>query len=119
MKINKITRTQLFTAQNSNSKKKENSFLERFYTGVKNSADMTDTLIVPRTIFKGYLGIMTGTTLITAGSLIASRFSKLGKGLSLAGLFASLYGTYAFVRPYILKDAPGVMHGKELPAKEV
>ena len=88
-----------------------NNFLNKFHENIKNSSDMTDTIVVPRTIFKGYLGIMSGTTLITAGSLLMSRFSKLGKTLNLTGLALSLYGTYAFVRPYILKDAPGVMHG--------
>ena len=34
---------------------------------------MTDTIVVPRTIFKGYLGIMTGTTLLTIGGLFAQK----------------------------------------------
>lgn len=97
----------------TNNTPQRQNWLEKFHECTKNSADMTDTIIVPRTIFKGYLGIMTGTTFVTAGSLLGSRFSKIGKTLSLSGLALSLYGTYAFVRPYILKDAPGVMHGEK------
>ena len=82
-------------------------FLDKIHSYTKNSADMTDTIVVPRTIFKGYLGIMVGTTLVTLGSL-ASKMPKFSKALSVAGLLISMYGTYAFVRPFIIKDAKGV-----------
>ena len=94
-----------------NLKNKKEKFLEKFYTAAKNSADMTDTIVVPRTIFKGYLGIMTGTTLLTVGGLLA-KMEKTSKVLSIAALAISLYGTYAFVRPFIIKDAPGVAKKK-------
>lgn len=87
---------------------KKQSWLEKFHTATKNSADMTDTIVVPRTIFKGYLGIMCGTTLATIGTLLASKMQKTSKVLSISGLLLSLYGTYAFVRPFVIKDAPGV-----------
>ena len=55
------------------------------------------------------LGIMTGTTLVTIGGLVDRvKHPKLFKGTMLAGLLTSLYGTWAFVRPFILKDAKGV-----------
>lgn len=79
------------------------SFLDRFHTYAKNSADMNDTIVVPRTIFKGYLGIMAGTTLITLGGVV-KKPQKLSKALTISGLLASLYGTWAFVRPFIIKD---------------
>lgn len=107
MKVNPITPSfKQAMAIPSNNKKE--GFLEKFHTAAKNSADMTDTILVPRTIFKGYLGIMAGTTLMTAGGLLGQKMAKTSKVLSLSGLLASLYGTYAFVRPFIIKDAPGV-----------
>ena len=106
MNINPITTN--FNQSLPPSKEKKDKFLEKFHTAVKNSADMTDTIVVPRTIFKGYLGIMTGTTLLTIGGLLAQKMKKTSLTLSLAGLLTSLYGTYAFVRPFIIKDAPGV-----------
>lgn len=87
---------------------KKHDILEKFHSAAKNSADMTDTILVPRTIFKGYLGIMAGTTLVTVGSLIAKSLPKISKAFSLSGLAASLYGTYAFVRPFVIKDVSGV-----------
>ena len=118
MQISKITVNQTFKSNSTTTNKHQSnpqikSFLDKIHENTKNSSDMTDTIIVPRTIFKGYLGIMAGTTLATIGSLITSRFPKTGKTLSVSGLLASLYGTYAFVRPFIIKDAPGVEHSKQ------
>jgi len=92
---------------NFNNNKK--SWLDNLHTHTKNSADMTDTIVVSRTIFKGYLGIMAGTTLVTLGGLVnKTKNPKLFKGTTAAGLLTSLYGTWAFVRPFILKDVKGV-----------
>ena len=89
------------------------SFLDKIHENTKNSADMNDTIIVPRTIFKGYLGIMTGTTLVTLGGLVNRQKSpKIFKGTMAAGLLTSLYGTWAFVRPFIVKDASEVAKTK-------
>ena len=88
--------------------KKSTDILSSFNTKVKNSADMTDTLVVPRTIFKGYLGIMMGTTLGAFGGMLSKKAPKISKGFNVAGLLTGAYGTWAFVRPYIVKDAKGV-----------
>ncbi len=104
MKISAINPS--FTASKTETVSKRD-FLNNFYDKAKNSADMTDTILVPRTIFKGYLGIMTGTVLVTLGGLFA-KHPKLSKFFTIPGLLASMYGTYSFVRPYIIKDAKGV-----------
>lgn len=88
-------------------KKNSTDVLKIFHDKVKNSADMTDSILVPRTIFKGYLGIMTGTTLLTLSSL-SGKHPKISKPLGILGALTSLYGTWAFVRPFIVKDAKGV-----------
>lgn len=93
----------------SNFKCSNRSFLDRIHENTRNSSDMTDTIVVPRTIFKGYLGIMAGTTLVTlAGLTNKTKFPKLFKGTMVAGLLSSMYGTWAFVRPFIIRDARGV-----------
>ena len=103
MKIHSIS-SYSFASRNEN---KKGSVLDTIHERTKNTADMTDTIVVPRTIFKGYLGIMAGTTLVTLGGLF-NKHPKVNKPLMTAGLLASLYGTWAFVRPFIIKDAPGV-----------
>ncbi len=105
MKIQSIANYR-FTGISSSQRE---SWLDRIHEKTKNSADMTDTIVVPRTIFKGYLGIMTGTTLVTLGGLVnRKKQPKLFKGTMAAGLLTSLYGTWAFARPFIIKDAEGV-----------
>lgn len=78
-------------------------FTDKFQNHVKNSADMNDTVVVPRTIFKGYLAFMAGTTLTSLG-LILKNSKWLNKTLNVTGILACLYGTWAFVRPFVLKD---------------
>ena len=80
MKVNAITNTNQFAFRGLTSKKDD--FLEKFHTATKNSADMTDTIVVPRTIFKGYLGIMTGTTLLSISGLFTNKLPKISKTLS-------------------------------------
>lgn len=83
------------------SKKKK--FTDNFQTKLRNSADMSDCISVPRTIFKGYLGIMFGTTLATVSGLVKNTKAKTALLLGAAGL--STYGTWSFARPYVLKGA--------------
>ena len=96
---------------NENANSQSRSWLDKIHENTKNSADMTDTIVVPRTIFKGYLGIMAGTTILTLGSLVYNH-PKIFKTVTAAGLLTSLYGTWAFVRPFVLKDAKGVQKSK-------
>lgn len=77
-------------------------FTDNFQTKLKNSADMSDCITVPRTIFKGYLGVMTGTTLATVAGLTKNKTLKTT--LMLTGVALSTYGSWAFARPYVLKD---------------
>ena len=78
-------------------------FTDNFQTKLKNSADMSDCITVPRTIFKGYLGVMTGTTLAIVAGLTKNKTLKTT--FMLTGAALSTYGTWAFARPYVLKDA--------------
>ena len=92
---------------NSGEVPRKRDFLSQFHEKTKNYADMTDTVVVPRTIFKGYLGFMAGTALMTVGGFIAKP-KFLSKFLGVAGALTSLYGTYAFVRPFVIRDVKGV-----------
>ena len=73
MKIQTIPNYSSFTSSNK-------SFLDRIHENTRNSADMTDTIVVPRTIFKGYLGIMAGTTLVTLAGITKQNSRNFSKG---------------------------------------
>lgn len=104
---------QQISAYNFTSSARSKSWLDRIHENTKNSADMTDSIVVPRTIFKGYLGIMAGTTVVTLGGLVNRvKHPNIFKGTMAAGLLTSFYGTWAFVRPFIIKDAKGAEKAK-------
>ena len=104
MQITKINNIR-FSANQNDTKKTD--FLSQFHEKARNQADMTDTVVVPRTIFKGYLGFMAGTTLTSIGALL-KKHQKTSTAFNIAGLLTCLYGTYSFVRPFIIKDTKGV-----------
>ena len=100
MKINPISQV---SYKGLNETEKKRHFTDNFQTKVRNSADMQDCISVPRTIFKGYLGIMVGTTLGSIASLLKP--SKTKTAVAATGILTAMYGTWSFVRPYILKGA--------------
>lgn len=92
------SKTETNPAKNSDKKK---DFLSKFETNIINSADLNDTVQVPRTIFKGYLAFMAGSalsalTLITKGTL--------KNILSIVSVGLLIVGTFNFVKPYIIKN---------------
>lgn len=85
--------------------KKEKKFTD-FFQRIKNPADMQDTIKIPRIVFKGYLGFVVGTGLMTIGAFVKNN-KKLSTVLHAAGTLATIYGTFAFVKPYIIKGKDG------------
>ena len=94
---------------NNEQQSKKVDLLKGFETKVKNSCDMNDTIEVPRTIFKGYLSFMIGTALGALNGLIKEgekgQNKKIKTVLAAASTLISLFGTWSFVRPYVIKDS--------------
>lgn len=87
-----------------NKPSQKRKLLDKFETSIRNSADMNDTLQVPRTIFKGYLAFMVSTTVVTLASFLNAKHKNLKTGMNVFSALTALYGTYSFVRPYLIKD---------------
>ena len=102
MKISAINSTQNIGNNVETTKEgfKKAFDLENFQTKIKNSADMNDTLVVPRTIFKGYMAF-TVSTALGALSGFTKKVPKISGMFSIAASLTALWGTYAFVRPYL------------------
>jgi len=79
-----------------------NSILDKFETNIRNSADMNDTIKVPRTIFKGYLAFCAGSALMPVASMIKNKLPKTSNALNVINAGLIVYGTYSFVRPYLV-----------------
>ena len=85
------------------NQQKHKHLTDNFSTRIKNSADINDCVSVPRSVFKGYLSFMVGTALMSLGALIKNPIAK--KTLNISALGLTTFGTWAFVRPYVVKDA--------------
>ena len=76
--------------------------LDIFSEKVVNKKDLTDMVTVPRTIFKGYLCFTAGTAINAISSLCAK--GNFSKGLGIVGNLISIYGTFNFVKPFLIKE---------------
>ncbi len=76
--------------------------LDKLSDKVVSRRDITDTVTVPRSIFKGYMCFTAGTAINAIAGML--RDSKFKTGLSIAGSLISIYGTYNFVKSFLVKD---------------
>ena len=67
-----------------------------------NKRDITDTVTMPRAIFKGYLCFTAGTAINAIAGMLKN--DKAKKGLGIAGSLISILGTFNFVKPFLIKD---------------
>lgn len=75
---------------------------EVFSKKVINKKDLIDMVTIPRNIFKGYLCFTAGTAFSAISGLIKK--DKISKVLLIFGNLMSIYGTFNFVKPYLIKN---------------
>ena len=75
-----------------------------------NKRDITDTVTMPRAIFKGYLCFTAGTSINAIAGMLKN--DKAKKGLGIAGSLISILGTFNFVKPFLIKDKNLTEEGK-------
>lgn len=99
--------TDISQLEENNKTKNEvkSDFFDKISEKVINPKDINDTVKMPRTIFKGYLSFMIGSTLMFMANPIKEikGFKTISKFLNFAGLGATIVGTYEFVKPFLLK----------------
>lgn len=76
--------------------------LDIFSEKVVNKNDLNDMVTTPRSIFKGYLCFTVGTSIGAIAGLIKNK--KIENGLRILGSLISIYGTYNFVKPYLIRS---------------
>ena len=64
--------------------------------------DITDTVTMPRAIFKGYLCFTAGTAINAIAGMLKK--GKLSKTLAIAGSLISILGTFNFVKPFLIPE---------------
>ncbi len=88
--------------QMPNYQKNKDDIMDIFSKKVINKNDLTDMVTLPRTIFKGYLCFTAGTSLNAIAGLLKGK--KKSCFLKTVGSILTIYGTYNFVKPYLIKD---------------
>lgn len=86
--------------QIQNNQKKDDIF-DVFAKKVVNQRDLDDMVTTPRCIFKGYLSFTAGAMLGTISNLVKN--DKVSKVTGIVSSALSIYGTYNFVKPYLVK----------------
>ena len=90
------------TEQATKKKEYKADVLDILSEKVVNKNDLNDMVTTPRAIFKGYLCFTAGTTINAIASLLKD--NKFSKGLKIAGSICTIYGTYNFVKPYLIRN---------------
>ncbi len=90
--------------KNNSIQKQEHKqdILDIFSEKVVNKNDIEDMVKVPRSIFKGYLCFTTGTAINAITSYMKK--SKLTNALQIIGGLISIYGTFNFVKPFLIRN---------------
>ena len=63
-----------------------------------NNRDITDTVTIPRHLFKGYFCLTAGTTINAIAGMLKNK--EVARGMSIAGSLIALLGTFNFVKPF-------------------
>lgn len=81
-------------------------FLDKLSENVVNKRDLNDMVTVPRSVFKGYLCFVLGTTVNSLANIIfkSPKTLKAAKAFNVLGSLISFYGTFNFVKPFLIKD---------------
>ena len=69
---------------------------------IVNKRDITDTVTMPRAIFKGYLCFTAGTAINAIAGVLEK--NTVSKALGIAGSLISIFGTYNFVKPFLIPE---------------
>lgn len=69
---------------------------------IVNKRDITDTVTMPRAIFKGYLCFTAGTAINAIAGMLQK--GKTSKALGIAGSLISILGTFNFVKPFLIPE---------------
>lgn len=106
MNISKIqTNTKFynnFQAKSESNKKHE--FIDILTENVRNPHDVNDCVAVPRGIFKAYLYLMGGSSVLMLANLIPAKLKKTKTAANMAGILLNFISAVYFAKPFAVKD---------------
>ncbi len=104
MRIFEITNTFNKTNfRNNDSKKQNREFIDIIADNVKNPRDVKDCVAVPRGIFKAYIYLMMGSSLMLIGAALPNRWKGLKTGFNIGSAILSGISAVYFAKPFAVK----------------
>ncbi len=82
----------------------QDDIFDKINNKVINSKDVTDTVTLPRAIFKGYLSFFLSSTLLGLTAINPAKTAKINNPLRVASSLLAIVGTFEFLKPLLLKQ---------------
>lgn len=103
MNISKISQNVSFKSSLAQQQRKNPEFIDRLLNIVHNQDDVNDCVAVPRGIFKAYLWIMGGFSLIGISGALPQKFKKTKSALAIIGNICNAISAFYFAKPFAFK----------------
>ena len=85
------------------NKSNKREFIDILTDNVKNPRDIQDCVAVPRGIFKAYLYLMGGSSLMTLAGILPLRFKNFKLSLNIVGICLNFMSAIYFAKPFAIK----------------
>ena len=105
MKINAISNNsqQKFKSNQQTDKKSKREFIDLISDNVYNPRDVQDCVAVPRGIFKAYILLMAGSSLMLTAAALPQRFKTAKTCLNIGSAILSALSALYFAKPFAFK----------------
>ena len=100
MQINKVSPSINFRNSQSDTNLKENEFIDVIVRTVRNPRDVEDCVAVPRGIFKAYIYLMAGSSLMLTAAALPKNLKISKTVLNIGSAILSAVSAFYFAKPF-------------------
>ena len=93
-----------FQSKNDSEKHKKREFIDVLTENVKNPRDVKDCVAVPRGIFKAYLYLMAGSSIMMLANLLPQKWKGAKTATNVLGVSLNFISAIYFAKPFAVKD---------------
>lgn len=114
MNISKIQNAPIFY---NNQKPQKREFIDVIADNVRNPRDVNDCVAVPRGIFKAYIYLMAGSSLISIANFLPQKLQKAKAPLNILGATLGIISAVYFAKPFAIKGLSPTVDKNEFKDK--
>ena len=111
MNISKIQNTTSFY---NNSQPQKREFIDVLTENVRNPRDVQDCVAVPRGIFKAYLYLMAGSSVLMLANLIPQKAKVARTATNIVGIVLNFLSAIYFAKPFALKGLSPTVNREDM-----